>query len=341
MQGADLSSARLQGADLSFAQLPGAKLLDAQLQGADLSSARLPGADLIGADLQGANLIGAQLPGANLIGAQLPGAYLGLAQLQGANLIGAQLQGADLREAQLQGADLIGAQLQGAGLFEAQLQGADLRGAHLWLVQSDETTVLGFADLRGIDWAPMAAEEVDAVLKTFDEATRNIADNYWSDNGSFVSREHFLQAILKFVTQNRREAVGERFKDALKSDASAPQVPAFRLDGPALVDDPDDPHWANVVNRGHLTTNEAAFDAKLAPFLADLARSDQHVASGIVRRTTGRFEFVLQVTVLQRTLYPDLARRLLAIEGLKERLSDYDRKQLEEIAGAATPPPSH
>lgn len=103
-----------------------------------------------------------------------------------------------------------------------------------------------------------------------------------------------------------------------------------------LVYDPDDPHWANVVNRGHLTTDEAAFDAKLAPFLADLARSGKDVASGIVSRTIlGHF------VEPQRALYPDLARRLLAIDGLKDRLSEDDRKRLEEIAAAATPPPAH
>ena len=141
LQGANLSRAQLQGAALSRAQLSGANLEEAQLQGSYLVGAVLQGAFLIrtqfqkailvGAQLQGANLSNAQLQEAVLSKAQLQNAILKQAQLQGASLSGAQLQNVRLNGAQLQNAILKRAQLQGANISNARLQGSRLNGAHL------------------------------------------------------------------------------------------------------------------------------------------------------------------------------------------------------------------
>jgi hypothetical protein len=104
---------------------------------------------------------------------------------------------------------------------------------------------------------------------------------------------------------------------------------------PALVDARDHPYFLNI--REHLTTDEKAYDAELAVFLADLAGGDADIARGIV----ARFVNAWYAEKEQRALWPDLARRLPAAE--KERAFDLDlwpgqRKTLEDLAARAPAP---
>ncbi len=327
---ADFDGSLLPGATLSNADLRGARLKDASLQRARLRSARLQEVHLTGARLQGANLIGGQLQGVNLKYAELQGAYLIEARLAGAKLRGAHLEGALLSETELKAADLRGASLRaqdlshvnlqaancsevklegvqfgsvdlqgaelrsaylhGADLRSATLLGVDLRGARLGGVRSDENTVLALVDLRGVDWSPMSSEQIDEAMKAVD----SIPDD------------------------NFREESHKRIENAIKIATLQPKAPILKLDGAVLVDDPNDPHWVNVINREHFTTDEAAFDAELALLLAEQSRSDLEIATQLVRRA-------IRSSERHRALYTDLTKRLLAIDGLDERLSKAER----------------
>ena len=77
--------------------------------------------------------------------------------------------------------------------------------------------------------------------------------------------------------QRDRKATLEQL---VASSAPLESRPGFALDGPLLVDDVDDPRWGRL-DRGRLTTDERAYDEALVPFLADLARTDPHVARGL------------------------------------------------------------
>ena len=61
----------------------------------------------------------------------------------------------------------------------------------------------------------------------------------------------------------------------------------FALDGLLLVDDVDDPRWQRL-DRTRLTSDELAYDEALVPFLADLARTNLHVARGLAIRMEAR-----------------------------------------------------
>lgn len=149
LQGASLSSAKLQGAFFNGAHLQHASLNDAQLQGATLAFSNLQGANLKGAHLEGVWLYLAQLQGASLNTAQLQGAYMVGTNFQGADLRDAQLQGAVLSNTHLQGTHLSGAQLQAANLGGARLQGASLAGARVW--RAREVPDLDITDLDQLD----------------------------------------------------------------------------------------------------------------------------------------------------------------------------------------------
>ena len=82
----------------------GEKGRQANLEGADLTSAKLQGAILHGANLKKAHLFCAILLDSNLKGANLEGAYLEGANLKDVNLSGANLIGANLVATNLKGA---------------------------------------------------------------------------------------------------------------------------------------------------------------------------------------------------------------------------------------------
>lgn len=275
---------------------------------ADFSNSEFYDADLTGVDLRGANLSGARLQGANLFGAQLQGADLSGAQLQGAGLSGAQLQGADLRDAQLQGAILLG----------AQLQGADLRGAALWQDQVDENSNLSLADLRGLQLRPVSAEKLAEILRSLDG-----------------------------IPEDRRQKAVERVTKALTPALlpSSPPMVLIEAGRPALVDAEqpgfDEKPGFAAFGVGLTTADEKVYDTALAPFLADLARSDADVARGIARRALSS-QPLSDTPEAKRRLWPDLAQRLLAAEkegAVKLDLSPDERKALEDLAAKAPPPP--
>ena len=279
---------------------------DSEFFDADLVVADVRGAYLMGSQMQGADLSGAHLQGASLYEAQMQGAELVSAQMQGANLEGAQMQGANLWLARMQGANLRNARMQGAYLRDAQMQGADLRGAGLWQVEFDETSNLSLADLRGINSKPIADEDLEKSLEA----------------RSF-----------------------DRVKEALRLRLNPQVWPKVTVepDMPALVDARNHPCFANIEE--HLTTDEKTYDAMLAGYLADLARSDADVAPGIVRRVLPQrvgFHDNAERTERARSLWPDLARRLLAAEkegAFKLDISFENRKTLEELAAKAPAPP--
>ena len=93
--------------------------------------------------------------------------------------------------------------------------------------------------------------------------------------------------------------------------------PGFALDGPLLVDDVDDPRWRQL-DRGRLTTDERAYDEALVPFLADLARTDPHVARGLASRIEEQYEQGRAARLARRLL--DRAGPALP-EDVRERLS--------------------
>jgi hypothetical protein len=208
----------------------------------------------------------------------------------------------------MQGAELRFAQMQGAELHDAQMQGADLRGAGLWRVEFDETSNLSLEDLRGIDSKPIADEDLEKSLET--------RSSQWRIDG---------------------------VKEALRLPLSPQVWPKVTVepDKPALVDARNHPCFANIEE--HLTTDEKTYDAMLAGYLADLARSDADIAPGIVRRVLPQRRGFHDADRVERAraLWPDLARRLLAAE--KEGvftldLSAEDRKTLEKLAAKA---PAH
>lgn len=88
-----------------------------------------------------------------------------------------------------------------------------------------------------------------------------------------------------------------------------------------------------------MTTEEAAYDAALAPFLTGLASNDVAVARRIVRRALfSQWSFGVEA---RRRLWPDLARRLLTAEkdgAHKLDLPPHNRKTLEGLAAKAPPP---
>ncbi len=184
--GSRIVCASARGADFS-----GARLIGVQLAGLDLTDARLPGADLTGARLPNAlmmraNLAGAWLEKADLSGARLRGAVLTSASLSGADLSRADLSGADLSKAALRaavlvdagleaaafaGADLEAAALGGARLFasdlsSARLRAASLREARVWGTLPPQLADTELAELAGLDVAPPAEAEREAVLSS-------------------------------------------------------------------------------------------------------------------------------------------------------------------------------
>ncbi len=243
--------------------------------------------------------------------------------LQGADLWRAQLQGAALWNAQLQGAHLGGAQLQGAVLWYAQLQGADLGGARLWQANFDQVLNLSLANLRDVDLSQMSAEAIEKLLRKFE----GLPD------------------------AKRRQATIERIKNVLRPQEPFDILPRVRIDDgqPILVSSREAPYFANVAQ--HLTTDVAAYEATLAPFLVDLARTDPQVASGIAGRVVKsqrewrvdpRLLYNLEAERL-RSLWPDLAHRLLAAEkegAFTLDLDEDDRKTLQYLAAPAPAPAS-
>lgn len=143
LQGALLSSARLEGAYLGRANLRHARLESAHLEGARLERANLKDAILEGAHLRGARLERGHLAGATLRRADLEGASLAYADLAGANLEEARLAEADMRSANLEDASLWSANLARTDLRRANLKRAELWGANL------ERADLRKADLTG------------------------------------------------------------------------------------------------------------------------------------------------------------------------------------------------
>jgi len=315
LQGADLESAQMQGANLWNADMQGTNLRDAQMQGAEMKGAEMQGADLRGAEMQGANLGIAQLQGADLERAELQGAYLGLAQLQGAYLGFAQLQGASLGGARMQGANLYGAEMQGANLRHAQLQGADLRAASLWQARLDERTDLSLADLRGIDFSQITQEKLPEILR-------------------------LLQGI---PYERRRREVTDRLKEVLALKLPPDIWPPVSVDcgNPVLVSAIDHPYLTNL--KQHLSTDERAYDAALAPFLTDLARGEFYVAREIARRVVFSQSRKGFAPDPNRPLWPNLAHRLLAAEeagAFTLDLDKDDRKTLKDLAARPSKQPA-
>jgi hypothetical protein len=261
--------------------------------------------------LQGANLRDAQLQDADLTGAQLEGADLSDAQLQGAYLSYVELQGANLRDAQLQGADLSDAQLQGAGLKGAQLLGTNLRGTNLW------QTAFG-KDPRGRLASNLTLADLREV--TFEVSTDK-------------DRADILASLDAIPNEGRRKDAKERVEKSLTPQSPpAVSLPEVWVEQPLLVNDPADPRWS-AIDTTKKTADVAVYDRLLAPFLFDVAKQSPEVATGIARRVIAE-----SAEEKDRTVYPDLARRLL--EGRKDgtiRLPDDVAAQLEPIAARGKP----
>jgi hypothetical protein len=192
-------------------------------------------------------------------------AFLLQTRLQGAILAGVQLQGAVLVHAELQAAMLYLAELQGANVRGAQLQGADVRSARFWQTTfwegPTDPSNLGLADLRDAAWQPPDENDAVRIRENF-EALKDDGPEGYSK---------------------------ERLERLIAPDAQSEEPPEFALDGVLLVDDVDDPRWQRL-DRARLTTDERAYDEALVPFLADLARSDPHVARGLVRNRLEYYE---------------------------------------------------
>ena len=210
----------------------------------------------------------------------------------------AKLQGADMRLAQLQGADMGLAQLQGANMGGAQLQGADMGGANIWQT-SFKMTHFDLTDLRYANSdEPPAPGAVQKLLASVPPQARQRVEQ--------ALTPHELKA-----EDGKAHATGSVLVDAdtrLRPDLEA-AIAAQR------------------------TEDEAAFDAKLAPFLAKIAASFPAAASGIARRVGREAEFDDRWC-----LHRDLAGRLLA--GQKDGRITLDantRERLQIVAGRSPP----
>jgi uncharacterized protein YjbI with pentapeptide repeats len=244
-------------------RLEGAVLLNAHLRKVDFTAARLQGSNLSGADLRDANWgcepQCADLRGARLRFAQLQGASLGATPLTGANLMEAQLQGTNLRNAQLQGANLCWAALEGAFMWDAQLQGANLWGARL------NGADMSGAKLQGANFqraALIGADLTDSFLwqTNFGNANLTLADLCGAD-----------------FTKPNQERINVICDDEQR------QLPKdLEFNGVNILGD-DNPIFTNVGQGARLTTDEAAYDKVLAPFLVDAA-NDPFVLAGIAQR---------------------------------------------------------
>lgn len=158
LEGVDLSRASLGGADLRKARLDGAKLRRVGLRKARLEGARLEGVDLSHADLEGADLGGAWLKRSDLRYVNAKAAHLGSATLDRACLSGATFEGADLGSANLSSADTRHVDFRRANLERAYLMGVDLGFARFYGAN------LKWTDLRGSDLRGSYGLTVDQVL---------------------------------------------------------------------------------------------------------------------------------------------------------------------------------
>lgn len=261
----------------------------ASFEGVFLRNRTLRFADLSESRLYAADMIGVDLRQATLSETKFQGANMGGAQLQGADMTFAQLQGADMMFAQLQGAGMGSAQLQGANMGFAQLQGADMRGANIWKT-GFEGTLFDLTDLRG----------ADSEQPPTPGAVQKLLENVPPDR---------RQGVEQALTPGELKA-----KDSDAEATGSVLVDAKTKLRPALA-------AAIAVQR---TEVEAAFDAKLAPVLAEIAASSPAAASGIARR-------VQQETVGDKKtcLRPDLAARLLA--GAKDGRVTLDANTRESL----------
>jgi hypothetical protein len=169
------------------------------------------------------------------------------------------MQLATLAWTHLQGADLRYAELRGANLDNAKLQGADLREIRLWQTSVNSESNLGLADLRSASWQPLR-----------DDETAGLSEMIGASQAGDCWEKHVK------LTLDLKIAVG----------AWSDHPPEFALDNILLVDNVEDPRWQRL-DRARLTTDEAAYDEALVPFLADLARRDPHVARGLASRVEG------------------------------------------------------
>ena len=206
------------------------------------------------------------------------------------------MQGANLERAQLQDVNLWGANLEGANLEHAQLQRANLEQAQLQ-----------GANLQG---AAIWQAQFD-----------------WNSDLSLADLRGIDLLPVSLLPLEDTMAFAP-------ATPSAPRLPV-RIDAgkPALVD-AKRPRFAGY--GAQLTTDARAYDAVLAHFLANLARSSAVVARGVARRV---LNWSLKVPgVPERPLWPDLARRLLAAEkdgAFQLDLSPDERRRLEGLAARA------
>jgi hypothetical protein len=223
--------------------------------------------------------------------------------MQGAAVAGAQMQGADLRGVALLGAFLPGVQMQGANVANAYLQGAVLTGAQMQGVNL-RSTKLQAADLRYVQ------------LQSADVARANL-------QGVDLRRAAFYQTTVSAETNlglaDVRGVLWQPMERLTRPGALPDDPSKFELDGLLMVDDVEDPRWQRL-DRARLTIDERAYDEALVPFLADLARSDPHVARGLASRF-GKVE---------RGRPARLARGLLDRAG--SALPEDVRERLSEIA---------
>jgi uncharacterized protein YjbI with pentapeptide repeats len=341
---ADLRGVQLQHSNLSEAQLAG-MLYDekSQLQGANLSSIRLEGEDLRGLQLQAADLGNASLQGAYLSGVGLQGAHLGWAGLQGAYLRDARLQGADLSQASLQGADLRDADLQGAYLGGTVLQGADLRGVGLQGADLPGASLIG-ADLRSAHLQGASLRGVQAGSADFEQADlqgNNVSEMDITTTYNQVDfndwKQHAREWLKRVLNTRELRELKEREIWLASRAGQAPVLPQQGWAKPCLADAKLQP---NPSFQSCQTPAEDSFMA-LADFLGELACSAQsdaeeqsYITQGIAERALDVEEWDEGSQAARRKLAQRLLQADCAGKAGLAYLSDNQRNALRKLAEA-------
>lgn len=153
VEGAELSSARLEGLVVLESAVEDAVLDGALLAGLRCSSSRWERVSAVAADAARSQWADVEVTGARLSALRLPAARLDRVALRGCRLDGAVLRDAALTDVVLDGCDLRGADLTGARLQRVSFTGCDLTGADLAGARCDDVDLRGATldDLRGVD----------------------------------------------------------------------------------------------------------------------------------------------------------------------------------------------
>jgi hypothetical protein len=186
------------------------------------------------------------------------------------------------------------------------MQGGNLRTLQLWQPAITTWTNLGLADLRSASWKPPDENEMARLAKIVDALP--VGERWQRDSKA-------------------------RLKRLITAGTQSDESPDFALDGVLLVDDVS--RWQRL-DRSRLTTDVHTYDEALLPFLADLARSDPHVARGVASRVR-RPWIPGQITQDNKeALLEERGRAARLARGLLDRagpaLPEDVRKRLSKIA---------